>query len=304
MMDRKPGTNIDKTSKNNYLRTTEKQLGPYNPKPAPAKVDLYEDPAAKITREGEPELSREEKKIYRQALQALNQGNVSYAVGATFARHAYTGIWRKTKDLDVFLLPQDLKSAMDTLREAGFDTEVAAKHWLAKAYKGDYFVDLIFGNAHGHHPIDERSFEGSQPAEVLGVPTRLIPIEEMIVSIGYVAERRRFDGGEVVHLIKCSEGKLDWDRIVDRLAEDRELLLWHLILFDFVYPGHSDYLPKELMAHLFKEVQQRWKKRVKDRKIFRGALLDPFLFAVDIEDWGYDDLRNLEPIVDKRGKPL
>ena len=303
-MRTKTDLNYGKKRKSSALSTLEKQLGPYHQNKVERENDPGDDPASKITREGEPELSSEEKRVYRQALQALNQGNVSYAVGATFARHAYTGIWRKTKDLDVFLMPQDLKAALDTLREAGFDTEVVAKHWLAKAYKGDYFIDLIFGNAHGHHPIDDRSFEGSQNAEVLGVPTRLIPIEEMIASIAYVAERRRFDGGEVIHLIKCSEGKLDWQRIVERLGDDRELLLWQLILFDFIYPGHSDYLPQELMTRLFKEAQARWRKGGKRPKAFRGTLLDPFLFTVDIEDWGYDDPRNLEPIVDKRGLPL
>ena len=35
---------------------------------------------------------------------------------------------------------------------------------------------------------------------------------------------------------------------------------------------------------------------------FRGTLLDPFSFLVDIEDWGYEDRRNLEPVVDDEGE--
>jgi hypothetical protein len=192
---------------------------------------------------------------------------------------------------------------MDTLRKAGFETEVVAEHWLAKAHQGKYYIDVIFGNGHGYHPIDDQVFEGSQPAEVLGVQTRLIPIEEMIASIAYIAERRRFDGGEVIHLIKCAEGKLDWQRIVDRLGEHRELLLWHLILFDFIYPGHSKFLPKDLMAQLFEERRLEWSKPGKKANVFRGTLLDPFLFTVDISDWGYQDPRNLQPLVDEEGEP-
>jgi hypothetical protein len=282
------------------LEAMENQLGPDNKK---EPLDPAEDPEAKVTHEGDPVLEKEERKVYRAALQALNRSNVPYAVGATFARHAYTGIWRKTKDLDLFVKPEDLKGAMDALQKAGFETEVVAEHWLAKAHQGKYYIDVIFGNGHGYHPIDDHVFEGSQPAEVLGVQTRLIPIEEMIASIAYLAERRRFDGGEVIHLIKCAEGKLDWQRIVNRLGEHRELLLWHLILFDFIYPGHSKFLPKDLMAQLFEERRLEWSRPGKKSNVFRGTLLDPFLFTVDITDWGYQDPRQLQPLVDEKGEP-
>jgi hypothetical protein len=139
---------------------------------------------------------------------------------------------------------------------------------------------------------------------VLGVPVNLIPIEEMIASAAYIAGRNRFDGPEVAHLIQSTDGKLDWERILNRLGDNRELLLWHLILFDFLYPGHSNYLPKDLMRQLFTEMEERWKKRNKDPKAFRGTLLDPFSYTVDVEDWGYEDRRNKDPLVDKRGKVL
>jgi hypothetical protein len=290
----------EKTTAYNGREALENQA---DPDKSQGSIDPSDDPEAKVTHEGDPVLEKDEKKAYRTALQALNRSGVPYAVGATFARHAYTGIWRQTKDLDLFVKPEDLKDALDALRKADFVTEVIAEHWLAKAYQGNYAIDVIFGNGHGYHPLDERAFEGSQPAKVLGVPTRLIPIEEMIASIVYVAERRRFDGGEVIHLIKCSQGKLDWQRIIDRLGEHRELLLWHLILFDFVYPGDSRYLPKDLMVQLFEERRQEWSKPGKKPKISRGPLLDPFLFTVDINDWGYEDPRNLEPLVNEKGEP-
>ena len=48
-----------------------------------------------------------------QSAEELNDSGIPYAVGAAFARYVYTGIWRKTKDLDLFLKPQDLKTALD-----------------------------------------------------------------------------------------------------------------------------------------------------------------------------------------------
>ncbi len=270
------------------------------------KADMQErsDKLQNETRERRPRLPAEQGSVYREALRILNQSGIKYAVGAAFARYVYTSIWRQTKDLDVFLRPEDLRAALDAFEQAGFHTEVKDKTWLAKAWKDGSFLDLIFGTGHGQIPIDDRAFEGIVEGKVVGIPTYLIPIEEMIASAAYVAGRNRFDGPEVVHLIRSAEGKLDWERILERLGENRELLLWHLILFDFVYPGHASYLPKALMARMFEELQERWKKRNRNPKAFRGTLLDPFSYTVDVEDWGYEDRRTQEPLVDNKGNVL
>jgi hypothetical protein len=126
----------------------------------------------------------------------------------------------------------------------------------------------------------------------------------MIASAAYIIGRNRFDGGEIVHLIRHSKGKLDWERILNRLGDNRELLLFHLIHFDFVYPGHSNYLPQELMERLFKEIEARWKGNTKGSKVFRGTLIDPFSYNVDVQDWGYEDRRKLTPLVNKQGEVL
>lgn len=262
------------------------------------------DKRQNVTRHRRPRLPAEQSRVYREALRVLNASGVRYAVGAAFARYHYTSIWRQTKDLDVFLPPQDLRAALDAFEAAGFETEVKDKTWLAKAWKDGSFLDLIFGTGHGQMVIDDQSFQGVAEGKVLGVPTHLIPLEEMIASAAYVAGRNRFDGPEILHLIHSVKGKLNWQRILDRLGENRELLLWHLILFNFVFPGHASYLPKDLMVELFREAQERWKKRGGDPKRFRGTLLDPFSYTVDVEDWGYEDRRSKEPLVDQKGNAL
>lgn len=256
-----------------------------------------------ITRERPPVLEREQRDVYKEALKALDESGLTYAVGAAFARYAYTSIWRETKDLDVFFMPQELRAGMELLEEIGFQTEVKEASWLAKAWKKGYFIDLIFGHGHGHLLFNEQAFEGVKRGKVLGIEVNLIPIEEMIASAMYIAGRNRFDGGEVVHLIRSVKGKLDWQRILDRLGDNRELVLWHLILFDFIYPGHSSYLPKDLMVELFDEARGRWETRKRDStRAFRGTLLDPFSYTVDIKDWGYEDRRKKDPLVDKKGR--
>ena len=269
-----------------------------------AKEKEKDEKKQNVTRERRPVLPAEQARVYREAIRSLNESGLAYAVGAAFARYAYTSIWRQTKDLDVFVRPADLRAVMDLLRENGFETEVRDRHWLAKAWKDGHFLDLIFGHGHGHLAINDLSFEGVRQEKVLGVPANLMPPEEMIASAMYVAGRNRFDGPEVAHLIRASKGKLNWQRILERIGEHRQLLLWHLVMFDFIYPGHSNYLPKELMVELFNEMRQRWEKKRTNPKAFRGTLLDPFSYTVDVEDWGYEDRRSVEPLVDKGGNVL
>ena len=255
-----------------------------------------------ITREQKVKLKKGEKGVFSQALRVLNKAGIPYLIGAAFARHVHTGIWRDTKDLDIFLKPEDVHTALAALKEAGFETEVLFKHWLAKACKEPHFIDLIFGSGHGQISVDDRWFENSQPAKILGVQTQILPAEEMIAMACFVAERSRFDGADVVHLIRVLKGKVDWQRVLELLGDNWELLLWQLIFFDAVYPGHANYLPQDLMVNLFDKVRQRWASSTIKKKTFRGALLDPFSFAVDVEDWEYEDRRKLKPLVDREGR--
>jgi hypothetical protein len=270
-----------------------------------AKEIEKEESLRNTTRQRAPVLTREQREVYQEALRLLEESGIVYAVGAAFARHIYTSIWRNTKDLDVFLKPHDLRTALDALEQAGFQTEIKERSWLAKAWKKDQFIDLIFGTGHGQLPIDDRSFAGVKREKVLGVETNLIPIEEMAASAMFIAGRNRFDGGEVVHLIRSTKGKLDWARILERLAANRQLLLWHLILFDYIYPGHAAYLPQELMAELFEEMRGRWQsEKRKNSRAFRGTILDPYSYTVDVKDWGYEDRRTNVALVTKEGKVI
>ena len=259
------------------------------------------DDTPDIARVGEPQFEPEEAAAFARALHTLNDAGIPYVVAGAFAKHAYTGIWRDTKDLDIFLKADDLKTALDTLEEAGYRTEIEFEHWLAKAHQEPYVIDLIFGLGHGRVQVTDTWLQHYRPATIAGVQTHLIGIEELIVSKAYVVERYRFDGADILHLIQASKGQLDWERILDGLGRHRLLLLLHLVHFAFVYPGHADYLPQDLMVQLFEELRGQWAQPQPDAA-FRGTLLDPFSYIVDVADWGYEDRRNLTPLVDDTGE--
>ena len=83
--------------------------------------------------------------LYRDVLEAMNERGIRYAVAGAFALQKYTGIRRRTKDLDLFLKPTDVPAALDHLCKQGFNCETLDPVWLSKARRGEYFVDLISG---------------------------------------------------------------------------------------------------------------------------------------------------------------
>ncbi|HEY9086968.1 MAG TPA: nucleotidyltransferase family protein [Anaerolineaceae bacterium] len=257
-----------------------------------------------ITREGEPDLAPEQQAVYRELLIALNNSGARYVIAAAFARNAYTRIWRPTKDLDVFLPPADLKLAFNALREAGFRVEVVQNHWLAKAWKGTYFIDLIFGTGHNQVQVDDEMLAASQPIELWGVPTRLIAVEDMVAAACFIKGRKRNDLPDTLHLILAVEGNLDWDYILRRLGDNYPLLLVDLILFGYVYPGHVEFLPQGVVRQFFERMLDTWSINNHLPHEFRGTLIDPFSYTVDVRDWGYEDKRKAQPLVNKHGELL
>ena len=80
-----------------------------------------------------PETERE---VYKRALEALNAANVPYIVAGAYAIYEHTGIYRQTKDLDLFFQPSAVVAAARARRAAGFVTRLEDEHWLAKSRRG------------------------------------------------------------------------------------------------------------------------------------------------------------------------
>ncbi len=185
-------------------------------------------------------LSPEIAAFYRRAMAVLEQAGIPFLVGGAYAFAHYTGIVRHTKDFDLFILPRDFDAALDALAAAGYPVERNFPHWLGKAHgAGGSFVDLIFGSGNGLTRVDEGWFRHARRGEVLGVPVRLCPAEEMLWSKAFIMERERYDGADVAHLLHCCAEELDWQRLLSRFGEHWRVLLSHLVLFGYIYPAQS-----------------------------------------------------------------
>lgn len=235
-----------------------------------------------------PVLVAEQRQLFQRVLRALNRSGVAYAVAGAFAFQHYTGIWRFTKDLDLFLPAASVAGALALCRAAGLVTEITDPVWLAKAWAGDYYVDLISGMSNGVFWVTPEWIDHATAATVLGQRVRILAPEELIVSKLFVTRRDRFDGSDICHLLYACRARLDWERLAQAAGAHWELLAWHLVLFRYVYPSvFADAVP-ERCWHGWLQCLGR-----APQGGFRGTLIDPLTFAPDVQEWGLENLEDI-----------
>jgi hypothetical protein len=168
--------------------------------------------------------------FYRHVLEILNASGVPYLVGGAYALNCYTGIGRHTRDLDVFIRRSDFEHAGAVLAQEGYKAELTFPHWLGKVHAEGVYIDLIFSSGNGIAEVDDAWFGHAANAVVLDVPTKICPPEEMIWSKAFIMERERYDGADIVHLVRALGDRLDWPRLFRRFEPHWRVLLSHLVL--------------------------------------------------------------------------
>ena len=244
-----------------------------------------------------------ERDIYRRALEAVNDAGIPYVVAGAYAIYEHTGIYRKTKDLDLFFEPESVVAAARALREAGFVTRLEDEHWLAKATMGEYFVDLIYGMGNGIAFIDADWISHSHPGILAATPVRIAPAEELIWHRLFISERHRHDMSDIVHLMLCLGDTLDWRRLIDRVGQNWPLLLSQVLMFTYVYPGYKNNIPSWVREHLTALAREEFAREEEDVDFTRGPLISRFSFTIDVREWGFSDPRS-ELVREAQNKPV
>jgi hypothetical protein len=239
--------------------------------------------------------------FYRDSMERLTEAGVPFLVGGAYAFGVYTGISRDTKDFDLFLQSDDVERALSALGAAGYATDRPYPHWLAKAKCGENVIDLIYAAGNGLCRVDESWFERACPAELLGKKVKLCAPEEILWMKAFIMERERFDGADIIHLIDSYAEKMDWEHLVHRFGPDWPVLLSHLILFGYVFPGESARVPNELVNRLSQRLMTNGAPM--DPRLCRGTLLSRQQYIRDIEERGFKDAR-LETRVHMNGEDI
>ncbi len=235
-----------------------------------------------------PKFAPEQEVLFREVLLLMNESGIPYVVSGAFALHEHTGIWRDTKDLDIFLAPDQVPNAMQLLRERGFVCDICDPVWLAKVRRGEYFVDLITGMSNAVIRVDQSWIDRATDTEVLSIPVKVLAPEELIASKIFVTRRERFDGADVAHIVYAAGSTMDWNRLLQLVGHHWGMLLWSLVLFHYIYPM-SNAVPRLV----WEELLTKFRADVLDpdpNAAFRGSLIDENMFAIDVKEWGLQNV--------------
>src|SRR5690606_26242314 len=117
--------------------------------------------------------------FYKEVVSILLENKFSFLIGGAFAMRHYTGIYRDTKDLDIFCKAGDYPDMIHCLSTKGYKIEVNDPRWLAKAYKGPHFVDFIFNSTNNICPVVDSWFQNTKTVSLFGHKMKLLGAEEI-----------------------------------------------------------------------------------------------------------------------------
>jgi hypothetical protein len=214
--------------------------------------------------------------VYAQAMQVARAQGVAFAIGGGLAVSLYTGQWRPSRDIDLYVVPEQRQLLIDGLLASGLrdlhDDKPYDRGWIFRATRDDVIVDVIWGTANHTAQVERRWLTGGARAELHGVELPLLAPEEVLWSKLHVMQRDRCDWPDLLNLLYTQGPQLHWARLLTLLAGDERLLASLLMLFTWVAPARAQQLPPWLWSKLDLPGTERLEPIVRDDS--RVRLLD------------------------------
>lgn len=237
---------------------------------------------------GVEEKGLETRAFYAEAIDLLNESGCEYMLGGAFSMFHHTGIYRDTKDLDIFCRPADYPKILKFFADKGFHTQLYDVRWLAKIFRDEYFIDVIFSSVNNICRVDDSWFKHAAEGEFIGKQVKFLAAEELIWCKSYVLNRERYDGADINHVLLKKGRDLNWERLMHLLDPQWHLLLMHLLSFQFVYPSEfHEIIPKHIFFELLDRARMQYDLPAPFERVCRGPMIDNTQYQVDVKDWDY-----------------
>ena len=198
-------------------------------------------------------IPEEEWRVYEQVIDEAEVREIPFALGGAFAMAAYTGYWRNTKDLDIYVLPQNREKLIAVATDLGlrdyYEKLPYDRWWIYRAARNDSLVDIIWAMANHRQQIDELWLSGPE-VEIRGRRMKVLPAEAMLWDKLYIMQRDRCDWPDVLNLLHWAGLDLDWEYLLCRIGDDCPLLAGALSVFRWISPGKARALPGWLWGRL------------------------------------------------------
>lgn len=199
-------------------------------------------------------ISQEQWSFYQRVIAECNAAGLRFAIGGGLAIGVYTGLWRETKDIDLYVLPSDREKLKGILAKLGLEDYYEQlpydREWIYRSVKDKVIVDVIWAMANHKTEVDERWIEGGPEVTIWGETFRVVPPEEMIWAKLYVMQRDRCDWPDVLNMFYAQRENLDWRHLLERLGPDSALLHGALIIFRWLAPHRAQEIPAWLWRDL------------------------------------------------------
>ena len=200
-----------------------------------------------------PFMPDEQWDVYRGVIRSARARGIQFALGGAFGYASYTGDWRNTKDLDLFVLPRDRDAMVEVLRAEGLEDYYARarydRRWIYRGCRNNTLVDIIWAMANQRAQVDQRWFDAARTVELRGEELLVIPPEELLWQKLYIVQRDRCDWPDVLNIIHAAAA-LDWERLLERLGDDWPLLAGVLAMYGWLCPARTELVPRWLWARL------------------------------------------------------
>jgi hypothetical protein len=188
--------------------------------------------------------------IYKAAIRAVRAQEIQFALGGAFALAGYTGRWRNTKDLDLYLQPKDREPAIQALHSAGFSDYYTQlpydRAWIYRGIREGVIVDVIWSMANQRAQVDLDWFDHARPLRLANETLEALPPEELAWCKLYVLQRDRCDWPDLLNLLHAAGAEMDWRRLLARSGEDAPLVHALLNVFQWLCPDRARKLPQDL----------------------------------------------------------
>lgn len=221
----------------------------------------------------------EHRGLYTKALEALCDFGVPFMVGGAFAVWHYTGWWRDTHDIDVYVTHENVSKAADALTSVGFmdigEQADGDRCWIYHSAKNGLIFDVIWRFANLVNYITADWFDRASTGEFLDLDIKFVPIEELIWIKVFVINRHRCDWPDIMRVLQAQCKKLNWQRLLDLVGEHWLLLAGLIDVFDWQHPDSTGCVPDSVREEL---ARRRLEYQLHPPEhVDREHLLDPWL---------------------------
>jgi hypothetical protein len=172
---------------------------------------------------------------------------------------------RWTHDIDFFVRPEDARTVLDALADAGFAATEEYPHWLYKAFKDDVLVDVIFRSTRDIL-MDDEMIRRALLLDFRGRTLPIAPPEDVLVmkaiASGEDTPRYWYDA----LAITANSSELDWDYLLRRARQHGARRVLSLLLYA---QSNDQVVPTWAVEELFEAIStdHRSTARPSDREV-------------------------------------